>query len=304
MTKSSSNNFVAYAVLVMAQIFWGISFVWTKELLNSGFDVVFIVVVRLVISFTLLLIFAFLTKQIEPIRRKDYKVFFLLAFFEPFLYFLAENYGLKHVDASYAAIIIAVIPVIVPFGMWAVYRQKVNPTLLVGVAVSVLGVVIISVGNGLQGNFSMLGLGLLMLAVLSAVGYNIVLYKLLDYKPVTIVLMQNFISAMLYMPILFAMQTKESVLAMNWSVQAVMALLMLAILCSSLAFMALSYAAKRIQIARASVFANLIPVFTIIFALMMGQETLTWTKAIGTIVVIGGVLISQVKRKEPKKLEA
>ena len=94
----------AYIALILAQIFWGISFVWTKELLNNEFNVVFVITVRLLISFALLLAIAFITRQIESIKKDDRKWFFLLAFFEPFLYFIGENYGLKLVDASYAAV--------------------------------------------------------------------------------------------------------------------------------------------------------------------------------------------------------
>ena len=90
----------AYIALVLAQIFWGISFVWTKELLNHNFNVIFVVVVRLLISFALLWSISRLTGQVERIARKDYGRFFLLAFFEPFLYFIGENYGLMFVDAS------------------------------------------------------------------------------------------------------------------------------------------------------------------------------------------------------------
>ena len=291
------NHLVAYIVLIFAEIFWGISFVWTKELLNDGFDVVLILTVRLIISALILLGFATLTKQIEPIRKSDYKLFFLLAFFEPFLYFLSENYGLKFVDASYAAILIAIIPVIVPFGLRIFYKERITPMVLIGVTISIIGVAIISISNGLQGNFSLIGLILLMVSVLSAVGYNIVLYKLLSYKPITIIIWQNIISAVLYIPILLSMQSVESILGMNWSVKAIFYMSMLAILCSSLAFMAFSFAAKRIQIAKASAFTNLIPIFTIIFALMIGQETITLAKAIGMIIVIAGVFASQIRKK-------
>ena len=70
----------AYIALVLAQIFWGISFVWTKELLNHNFNVIFVVVVRLLISFALLWCISRLTGQVERIARKDYGRFFLLAF--------------------------------------------------------------------------------------------------------------------------------------------------------------------------------------------------------------------------------
>ena len=284
--------FKAYIALILAQIFWGISFVWTKELLNHNFNVVFVITVRLLISFALLLAIAMATKQLEKIRREDYGKFFLLAFFEPFLYFIGENYGLKLVDASYAAIFIAIIPIIVPFGLFFFYKKRISWTVLLGVFVSIVGIAIISLGNSVVGTFNVTGVLLLLLAVFSAVGYNMMLFRLLHYKPITIIIYQNIIAAVLYVP-MFLTVDKSELAAMQWTPYTVLALV-----CSSIAFMGYSYAVKNIEISRANVFTNAIPVITIMFAVIIGQERLTFNKIIGMIVVLSGVLISQMISKK------
>ncbi len=287
---------MAYIALILAQIFWGISFVWTKELLNNDFNVVFVITVRLLISFALLFAIAIITKQLEQIKKDDRKWFFLLAFFEPFLYFIGENYGLKLVDASYAAIFIAIIPVIVPFGLFLFYRQSLSWTNLLGVGISIVGVSILSFGNSIAGTFSIAGVLLLLLAVFSAVGYNLILFKLYNYKPITIIIYQNIIAAVLYLP-LFLFIDKAELDAMRWTPNTVLALVMLAVFCSSIAFMGYSYAVKTISIAKASVFANAIPVITIVFAFIIGQETLTFNKIMGMVIVISGLVVSQTIAK-------
>ena len=84
---------------------------------------------------------------------------------------------------------------------------------------------------------------------------------------------------------------------MRWTPNTVLALVMLAVFCSSIAFMGYSYAVKTIPIAKASVFANAIPVITIVFAVIIGQETLTISKVVGITIVISGLLISQMISK-------
>lgn len=79
-------------------------------------------------------------------------------------------------------------------------------------------------------------------------------------------------------------------------------LVMLAILCSSGAFMLYGYGAKLISIMKVSVFTNAIPVVTIIFAVLLGQEDVTWNKLLGMAVVIGGLLLSQLVIKKRKKI--
>ena len=50
------------------------------------------------------------TKKFEKIKPKDYLLFFFSSFFNPFLYFIGENYGLDKVSASVSAFIVATIP--------------------------------------------------------------------------------------------------------------------------------------------------------------------------------------------------
>jgi drug/metabolite transporter (DMT)-like permease len=285
-------NLYAYIALVAAVIFWGISFVWTKELLNNNFHVIFIVTTRLIISFSLLAIIFKITNGLEKIQRQDLPKFLLLAFFEPFLYFIGENYGLNYVDASFAAIFIAIIPIVIPFGLYFFYREKLKWSIIVGVLISIIGIAIMSMSNGLSFDLSLKGVLLLLLAVFSAVGYNIVLYKLLKYSPVTITVYQNLISFFYYLPLFFIIDSNE-LFAMNWNFHTIFCFVMLSVFCSSIAFMGYSFAAQRITISKASVFTNAIPVITIIFAVIIGQETISFAKVLGMIVVISGVLLSQ-----------
>ena len=292
-------KFYAYIAVIGAMFFWGISFVWTKELLNNGFNVIFIVTTRLAISFLLLFVVFRLAKKIERIKAKDIPKFLLLAFFEPFLYFIGENYGLQYVDASFAAIFIAIIPIVIPFGLRIFCKEKLHPSILIGVLISLIGIIILSLGDGVSFKASIEGILLLSLAVIAAVGYSVMLSKVLHYSPITITIYQNFIATLYYLP-LFLFVDSSDITSMHFNTSTIVALVMLSVFCSSLAFIGYSYCAKRISIAKASVFTNTIPIFTIIFAVLMGQENLTTNKVVGAAIVIGGVFISQFILKKQK----
>ena len=109
---------------------------------------------------------------------------------------------------------------------------------------------------------------------------------------------QNIIGAVFYLPLFFFID-KGELSAMNWNTYTIFALVMLAVFCSSIAFIGYSYAAKNINIAKASVFANAVPVITIAFAVLIRQETLTFYKILGMIIVISGVFLSQ--KRNPSK---
>jgi drug/metabolite transporter (DMT)-like permease len=291
-------QFYAYIAVVFAMFFWGLSFVWSKLLLNNDFNVIFIVTTRLVISFLLLFIVFRIVGKVEKVKRRDIPNFLLLAFFEPFLYFIGENYGLEFVDASFAAIFISIIPMVIPFVLRIFIKEKLQPAIIVGVLVSIVGILVMSLdNNGFSFDVSLSGVLLLSLAVLSAAGYSVMLSKVLNYSPVTITIYQNLIASCYYLPLFFFIPL-DSIWTMNWNFDTMFALLMLSVFCSSIAFIGYSYAAKRISIANASVFTNTIPIVTIAFAVFIGQETLTLHKVVGASIVIGGVFFSQAVKKK------
>ena len=84
------NNILTYILLVLTAVFWGGSFVLTKEIFLSAPSITpsIIVTLRLVIASVVFVPFLLITKKWQRIERKDWKYFFILAFLEPFTYFL------------------------------------------------------------------------------------------------------------------------------------------------------------------------------------------------------------------------
>jgi drug/metabolite transporter (DMT)-like permease len=286
-----SRKIFPYIAVIVAMLFWGISFVWSKQLIEAKFNIIFILFTRLLVSFLLLFIIFKILGKVEKIAKKDIWKFALLAFFEPFLYFIGENYSMKYVSASFAAIFIAIIPVVIPFGLKLFFKEKLKSQVVIGAIISILGIVLISLNNNFSFDIDLRGVLLLTLAVFAAVGYSIVFTLLSHYSAVTITIFQNLFSALYYLPLLLIFG-KEGIFNADWNMQSIVAILMLSVFCSSIAFIGYAYAAQRISIARAALFANLIPVSTIVFAVLMGQESsISWQKIIGMAIVIAGVVL-------------
>lgn len=292
-----------YIAVFFSMILWGISFVWTKELLEAHFPVIMIVTFRLIIAASLMLLVFSLTHSLEKVKKKDISTFFLLAFFEPFLYFIGENFSMQFVEASFAAIVIGVIPVVVPFALFIFNKEKVHWEIIFGVVLSIVGIAFMSLGKGFSFNVDIRGVLLLVLAVLAAVGYSVVLSRLLgSYGPITITTYQTLIAILYYLPLFFIFDF-SSLATLNWSFKAVSDIVLLAVLCSSGAFILYNYAGKKLGVAKSSVFTNAIPLVTIVFAILVGQETLCANKVIGMAIVIGGVMFSQFGLKTRQRFK-
>ena len=149
--------------------------------------------------------------------------------------------------------------------------------------------------KNLELTVSVKGIVFLFSAVFVAVAYSISLRKLtLIYKPLTITFVQNVIGMIYFIPMFFIM---EKVSPSNISVisEYIIPLLSLGIFASSVAYTLWAYAFSKLGAAKANIYSNLIPVFTAIFSCIIIGESITTQKILGILLVIGGLILSQLK---------
>jgi len=278
---------------VTAMLFWGFSFILSKIVFRV-YTPLTTIFFRLLISVFFLFIYMFLTGQFEKIKKKDFWLFAGGALFNPFLYFIGENYGLERVSASLSSIIIATIPVFTPFFAWHFFKERLRKINVLGLIVSFLGLILIIVNRQFRIDASLSGILLLFMAVLAAVIYTLFLKKLsFSYKPVTIITWQNLIGLIFFAPFFFIHDFKD-ILHVNPGVTGVVALFSLGILCSSVAFVLFTYSIKNLGITKSNLYTNLVPVIASIAAFFILKESFSLPKVIGIGIVICGVILSEV----------
>jgi drug/metabolite transporter (DMT)-like permease len=288
-------TFKVYLFAVLSMLFWGLSFVWFK-IVVKWYEPITIIFLRLVISSFLLFAFLHLTRTWQTIKRKHIKYFLLLSFSQPFCYFLGESFGLKHVSSTVASVIIATIPLFSPFAAYYYVREKVTYSVIVGIAFSFAGILLMLINPDLSLNASPKGVILLFFAVFSAVAYSVIIRKIShEYNPATIITYQNLIGAIYFLP-LFLYFDFEHFITVKPTQELVLAMLQLAFFASTLAYIFYIVAIKGIGMIKANVFTNLIPVFTGLFSFFILGETFTPLKIIGILLVMSGVVLSQSQK--------
>lgn len=274
-------------------IFWSFSFIWFK-VANKTFHPITIVFVRLLFSVILMTIFLITTKNYMKIKKPDLKLFLMLALFEPFFYFLGESFGLTYVSATVCSVLISTIPVFATIGAWLIFREKLKAINYAGIITSFIGVLVFILNTDGTISFSIKGLGLLTLAVLSAVGYNLTLSRLVGtYTPVYIVNVQNIIGAVLFLPLFLIFDLKHFINT-HFTFNMFKPIIELSIFASCGAFILFAYSVRNMGITRANVFSNCIPVFTALFSFILMGDKLTFQNVIGMTIVISGLFMSQM----------
>lgn len=280
-------------------VFWGLSFVATKMALQS-FSAFTLIFARFSIAacfFLALMIW----KGFPSFTRKAHAKLFLLALFEPGIYFIFETLGLQYTSAPKAALIIATIPMVVLVSASLFLRERSSPAKLVGVIISFAGIVVLiggdpnfnwKLGGAFTGDLFIFG------AVISAALYILFARNLgRYYTAIEITSMQVIYGALLYAP---AFIWEFS--AIRWaaiSKSSLIALMYLTLFATIAAFLCYNHALTKISASRASIFINGIPVVTAVGAWILLGERLTLIQAGGGLLVLLAVYVTNLPILQP-----
>lgn len=290
---------------VVAMIFWGLSFIWSTQVfdyLNPTTTIFFRLIISCIFLGLLLFIkdrtsrkFAEAEKQKEVRIKDNLKLFAIAALFEPFLYFIFESYGLLNSAPVVSSAIIATIPLFTPIAAFFILRERLTRWNILGFIISFLGVIFMLLNKNLELTVSPKGIIFLFSAVFVAVGYSIALRKLtMLYKPLTITFIQNIIGMIYFIPMFFIMEriSPSNIAGIS---NYILPLLSLGVFASSVAYTLWAYAFSKLGASKANIYSNLIPVFTAIFSCIIIGETINIQKILGILLVIGGLILSQLK---------
>lgn len=292
------SNYLPQILLVVSSAFWGASFIFTKGLFLSeeAITPTIILTGRMLVATLFTVPLLALTHKLQPIKKGHLKFFLLLALAEPFLYSICETGGIQYVSGSLASIIIATIPLFIPFGMALVYKERLQVNALVGVALSLVGIAMMTLDDNMSFTANPTGLLLLSLAVLIAVIYTLILVKILNqYNPMTITCYQNLISLFYFLPLMLLLDGSHLPL-LSFSPRMWLMIGFLGVFCSTIAYIFFNYGMKHLGATAGSVYNNVIPVFSLILALAIGQESMSWMKVAGMAVVLVGLTVAQRRK--------
>lgn len=276
------SKFLAIAAILLSVIFWGYSFVSTKIVL-SELPPITIAFFRQIIAASVLILFLFIKKLFVKMPIRDVLLLAASSLFGIVFYFLFENIGLKYTTASNGSIIVAAVPIFTLVTESLFYKFKVTKRVVICVAVSVIGVVLVIFEQGsldfssssTKGNLLMIG------AMVSWVIYTIICKSLTDkYKGIVITGYQMIAGSILFIPFIIPEidQWKEI------STYSLINLLYLALFCSALAYYLYNFAVKGLGATVSSMFLNLIPIVSIIGGVLVLSEKIS-------LLQIGGMLL-------------
>ncbi|HNY38569.1 MAG TPA: DMT family transporter, partial [Petrotogaceae bacterium] len=273
-------------------IFWGVSFVATKVVVDA-IDPVIAAFIRFNIAWVVMFVFI---RKFNKYSKKDLFYLFVASFFGVTAYFLFENSGLMYTTPTNASLIISATPLVYLLVSDIMKKKLSGRIRYVGTAVAFGGVAILVMNGRFFLRLNPLGDLLMFGAVVSWVIYTIAEEKLhhLDNKIVSRDI--NFLGALFFIPFLFFSEHKLTVWGKEEiGFQTVTGLIYLGVFCSALGYI---FWNKAIRDCGAKTTTNgiyFIPVVTVIAdAVILGNIPNVYALG-GAALVLTGTYISEIK---------
>lgn len=301
--KVQPSKTLIYVASMFAIILWGMSYIWTDQLIEQDIPIFYFVFVRIFMAGLVLFLFNTAYARIKRIQRQDLGKFFLLAFFEPFIYFICETFGLKLTGSpTLSAMVVATIPLF-SIGVGILFfREKINAINIVGILLSLVGIVLVAMAKGELGTHFIWGVILLVIAVIAEVGHASITKSLSGNYPSQTIVMYQFLIGSIYLFPLFLWKGLDSFdVEVYFDGDVWYPIICLAILCSSLAFSLWVSTIKNLGVAKSSIFSALIPVAAALIAWAIGHEMLNDRQWVGIGISTLGVILSQYTRKKDQQ---
>ncbi len=287
--------------LLAAMLLWSSSFLAMREALQ-GFSPLVMTALRMGVGaccFVLLL--PWLRKGFQY-HKGDWKWLLGMAFCEPCLYFIFESHAMVYTTASQAGMVVSVLPLLVSVCAWFIFREALTPRTICGFFIAIGGVVWLSLGAAATESAPnpMLGNLLEIMAMLCATGYTLSVRRLsANYSPLLITAVQSWVGAAFFA---FAFLLPGVDLPQSFEFRPTAAVIYLGAFITLGAYGCYNYGISRLGAGKASVYSNLIPVFTLFMGVYLQGDILTRQQYYACAVVLAGVLMSQ--GLSPRKLLA
>ncbi len=285
---------------LLAIIFWGMSFIFTKIALFE-LEPFAVITLRLILGFTVILIIAVSTKRNFSINFKTHSKIFLLALVAVFHLWIQVT-GLKFTSASNTGWIIGVTPVFMALLGFLFFKEKITHVKISGIIIAFFGLLLlISKGNfsnvnliSNKGDFLVLG------SAFTWSVYSIINKKIsISYPPLMVVLFSFAMMIVILIPFNLNSSTINSI--KHFSAEGWGSILFLGIFCSGIAYVLWAYSLKEMESAKVGAFLYFEPFVTVFTAFLILDEKITVLTLISGLIITFGVVLVNLRKLNFRK---
>lgn len=298
--ENQKSNTVGILCAIGCETLYGLSYIFTKQATACASEFALLgwrfFLATLVMSLCVLLGFIKINLKGKPL-----KPLLLVALCSPCVYFIAETIGISHTTASESGVFLACIPVASLIASTLILKEKPSKMQLVGILITLAGVLITVFAVSASSSLSILGYAFLLVAVVSYALYSVFVDKAAAYTGAEITYVMLLSGAALFVLLAvteagFHGTLSELVRLPFQEPSFLIAILYQGIGCSVLAFFLSNLAISKIGVNRTSSFIGIATVVSILAGALLLREAFTGFQIAGAVIIIAGVYTANIKK--------
>ena len=295
--KQNNSTWWFHVIAILVILAWGVSFPFTRILLDAKISPTEIFVYRSAIAYLGLL--AISRFRISFWEWRDELVAVLCGLTGGALYFVLQNIALKLTLLSDVVIVIAINPLLTAI-LAAIFLKEENYSwkVLVSSAVAFAGVAVVTLRNGFVWGDGLLGNILSFLAALSWAVYSVFLKRVqARHSTLDITRKVMIYGTLCALPLMLAEPLSPLSTLLRTDVFFIM--IFLALVCSMAAFFVWNLVIKKIGAIRANNYLYLDPIVSILLGVIMINEQVGAVAILGcALVLIGVIMVEKTTAKQ------
>lgn len=281
---------IKYLLPIPAVIFWGVSFIATKYLLDF-ISPETIISLRLIFAIPLLLAIALFTQRSFKIKLKSHLYILILAIISVFHLWIQVT-GMRFTTASNTGWIIGTAPVFIAILGVIYFKEKISPVNLVGIIIATFGLLLL-IGKGNPANIDFLqnrGDILVLVSAFTWGIYSIVNKKIsLEYSPLMTILYLFIMMAVIIIP--FNINTSVINSISQLGLTGWISVLFLGFLCSGISYVIWAYSLKELEAKKVGAYLYFEPMVTVAAAWLFLKEEITLLMMLSGFIITAGVIL-------------
>ena len=285
-----------------AETIYGTSYVFTKTatenasaltLLGWRFLVAFVIMTLLVLCGIIKLDY----------RGKNINKLIKIAIMFPGIYYVGETFGINLTTASESGTILACIPVMAVVASTIILKEKPYRMQLIGIGITLIGVIITVLAVSISLSFSVMGYFLLIVGVISYALYCVFVDEAPEFTGAEITYFMIAMGCIIYTQLavidgITSGTMGELITAPFHDTALLQAVLFQGIVCSIAAFFLSNMAIAKIGVNKTASFVGISTVVSIQEGIFILGEPFTLLQTIGAVIIVAGVIIANREKKE------
>lgn len=287
------SHFASIVMLLFTMVIWGSTFVVTKGV-NDQVGPFALAFVRVAIGAAVLLACAFVRQarggSHSPWSALPWGTMITMGLVGVVLYYAVFNYSLVYTSASQGALVQSCIPAMTALVAVVWLREQASVMRWTGIALSMVGVLIVFSGAAAQtGDASLLGNVLMFVSAVLWGIYTSMAKRVANFDPLQVTAGIIGASVVLLLPLAAFEVVADGMPSVN--LKGWLGMAYLGAGASGIGYMLYSAALKHIDASEAGVYTNLIPIVGVVTGVMLG-DPLSLRAILGGMVVLVGVWLT------------